>query len=168
MSVKIGINPITWTNDDFPELGGDTPVEVCLAETSQAGYRGTELGGKFPRDSEALNAVLSAHGLELVAGWYDGRILERSIEDEFEAILPHLTLLRDSAPSMWSMPTPRADAMTASSSRFQHGRNWNSTSGPPTAARSPVCPNASPISACAWPFIITWARLSRPTLRSTC
>ena len=95
MSVKIGINPITWTNDDFPELGGDTPLEVCLAETSQAGYRGTELGGKFPRDSKALRAVLSAHGLELVAGWYDGRILERSIEDEFAAILPHLTLLRD-------------------------------------------------------------------------
>ena len=26
MSVKIGINPITWTNDDVPELGGDTPA----------------------------------------------------------------------------------------------------------------------------------------------
>lgn len=95
MSVKIGINPITWTNDDVPELGGDTPLEVCLAETAQAGYRGTELGGKFPRDGKALGAVLAAHGLELVSGWYDGRILDRSIDDEFAAILPHLTLLRD-------------------------------------------------------------------------
>ena len=31
MSVRIGINPITWTNDDMPELGGDTPVDTCLS-----------------------------------------------------------------------------------------------------------------------------------------
>ena len=95
MSVKIGINPITWTNDDVPSLGGDTPLEQCLAETRQAGYRGTELGGKFPRTVDALRAVLTAHDLELVSGWYDGRILERDVDAEFEAVMPHLTLLRD-------------------------------------------------------------------------
>jgi inosose dehydratase len=95
MSVKIGINPITWTNDDVPALGGDTPLEICLLETRAAGFRGTELGGKFPRDSAALAAVLGSHGLELVSGWYDGRILEREVEAEFDAVLPHLTLLRD-------------------------------------------------------------------------
>ncbi|WP_448949969.1 myo-inosose-2 dehydratase [Labrys neptuniae] len=95
MSVKIGINPITWSNDDVPSLGGDTPLETCLAETRLAGYRGTELGGKFPRRSQELRPILAARGLELVSGWYDGRILEREVEQEFEAILPHLTLLRD-------------------------------------------------------------------------
>ncbi len=95
MAVRIGINPITWTNDDVPALGGDTPLEVCLAETRQAGYQGTELGGKFPRQSSVLGSILDGYGLELVSGWYDGRILEKEIEDEFEAILPHLTLLRN-------------------------------------------------------------------------
>lgn len=95
MSVKIGINPITWTNDDVPELGGDTPLETCLSETRQAGYAGTELGGKFPRRSRELGPILSGYGLELVSGWYDGRILEKEIDEEFDAILPHLTLLRD-------------------------------------------------------------------------
>ena len=95
MAVRIGINPITWTNDDVPELGGDTPLEVCLSETAQAGYAGTELGGKFPRASKDLAAVLGSHGLELVSGWYDGRICEKEVEEEFDAILPHLTLLRD-------------------------------------------------------------------------
>jgi inosose dehydratase len=95
MSVRIGINPITWSNDDVPSLGGDTPLEVCLTETRQAGFRGTELGGKFPRESGALRAALDAHGLELVSGWYDGRILEREVAAEFEAVLPHLALLRD-------------------------------------------------------------------------
>ncbi len=95
MSVKIGINPITWTNDDVPELGGDTPLETCLAETREAGFLGTELGGKFPRQAPALAEVLSRHGLQLVSGWWDGRMLEREVDAEFEAVLPHLTLLRD-------------------------------------------------------------------------
>lgn len=95
MSIRIAINPITWTNDDVPELGGDTPLEVCLAETALAGYSGTELGGKFPRTSEKLGPLLAAHGLKLASGWFDGRILDREVKEEFEAIRPHLTLLRD-------------------------------------------------------------------------
>lgn len=112
MSIKIGINPITWTNDDVPELGGDTPLDVCLSETKQAGYRGTELGSKFPRDSQALAAVLARHRLELVSGWYDGRILDRPVEEEFAAILPHLTLLRDGG---------AAHVVYADTSRGRHG-----------------------------------------------
>jgi inosose dehydratase len=95
MSVKIGINPITWTNDDVPELGGDTPLETCLSETREAGYLGTELGGKFPRQASALAQALSIHNLELVSGWWDGRMLERDVDAEFDAVLPHLALLRD-------------------------------------------------------------------------
>lgn len=95
MSVRLGINPITWTNDDVPELGGDTPLETCLRETREAGFLGTEMGGKFPRRSEDLRAALAPHDLQLISGWYDGRILEREVEAEFDAVLPHLTLLRD-------------------------------------------------------------------------
>jgi len=95
MAVEIGINPITWTNDDMPELGGDIPLETCLAETREAGYRGTELGGKFPRTAAALGPILACHDLKLVSGWYDGRMLERDVAEEFAAVLPHLTLLRD-------------------------------------------------------------------------
>ena len=95
MSVRLGINPITWTNDDVPELGGDTPLEICLAETRLAGFAGTELGGKFPRESAELRSILERHGLDLVSGWYDGRILEREVMEEWDAVLPHLTLLRD-------------------------------------------------------------------------
>src|SRR3984957_9635238 len=93
--VEIGINPITWTNDDMPELGGDIPLETCLAETREAGYSGTELGGKFPRTSSTLAPILVRHHLRLVSGWYDGRILEHDVAQEFAAIEPDLPLLRD-------------------------------------------------------------------------
>src|SRR6266542_2896793 len=94
MAVSIGINPITWSNDDMPELGGDIPLETCLAETREAGYSGIELGGKFPRSAAELGPILSRHRLKLISGWSDGRIFERGAA-EFAAIEPHLTLLRD-------------------------------------------------------------------------
>ena len=50
MSVKLGIAPIAWSNDDMPELGGDTTLEKCLSEASQAGFVGIESGGKFPKN----------------------------------------------------------------------------------------------------------------------
>jgi inosose dehydratase len=95
MAVELGINPITWSNDDMPELGGDIPLETCLAETHAAGYSGTELGGKFPRVSGELGPILASHHLKLVSGWFDGRIFERDVAEEFAAAEPHLTLLRD-------------------------------------------------------------------------
>ena len=126
-TVRIGINPITWTNDDVPELGGDTPLETCLAETKLAGYAGTELGGKFPRDSAVLGPILQRHGLALVSGWYDGRCAEKEVDAEFEAILPHLTLLRD----LGSTKVVYADT-----SLGRHGAIW----GP--ISQRPVLPAA--------------------------
>lgn len=94
MSVRLGINPLTWTNDDMPSLGGDTPLEVCLAEGKQAGFSGFELGHKFPRDPAVLGPILESHGLALVSGWYSSELLTRSAEEEIEALKPHLHLLK--------------------------------------------------------------------------
>ena len=93
--VKIGINPLSWSNDDLPSLGGETPLETALSEGARIGYQGFELGNKFPRESAALRAVLSRHGLELVSGWYSGRLARRSVDEEITAVGPHLELLAD-------------------------------------------------------------------------
>ncbi len=92
--VRIGINPLTWTNDDLPELGEENSLETCLSEAKLAGYEGVELGRKFPRDPAVLGPTLEKHGLNLVSGWYSARLLERSVEDEIRAMRPHATLLK--------------------------------------------------------------------------
>lgn len=94
MSVRIGINPLTWTNDDLPALGAQTPLSVCLSEGKQAGYAGFELGNKFPRTTKALGDVLEEHQLALISGWFSGQLLTQSIEEEIVAITPHLNLLK--------------------------------------------------------------------------
>ncbi len=93
MVVRIGTNPIAWSNDDLPELGGETPLETCLAQAREAGYEGIELGNKFPRDPAVLAPILERHGLALVSGWYSAALLTRSAEDEIRAMQPHLNLL---------------------------------------------------------------------------
>lgn len=122
MSVRIGINPITWTNDDVPELGGDTPLETCLAETRQAGYAGTELGGKFPRQAAVLKPIMERFGLKVVSGWYDGRCGEKDVAAEMDAIGPHLQLLKDMG---------SAHVVYADTSRGRHGAIWGPISQRP-------------------------------------
>ncbi len=94
-TIQIGINPLTWSNDDMPSLGGETPLDLCLKESRDAGFSGVELGNKFPRDPAVLQAVLEKYGLCLVSGWYGSRLLERRTETEVENLQPHLTLLKE-------------------------------------------------------------------------
>lgn len=94
MSVRIGANPIGWSNDDMRELGGDTPLETCLAEAREAGFEGMELGHKFPREPAALKAALAPFGLACISGWYSAELLRRAAAAELQALRPHLDLLK--------------------------------------------------------------------------
>src|SRR3982751_4515313 len=94
MTVKLGTNPIAWTNDDMPELGGETPLETCLEEAALAGFKGIEKGGKFPDDAAAVQAVVGRYGLELVSGWHSGDLRTRSVGAEIAAMRPHFELLK--------------------------------------------------------------------------
>ncbi len=93
MSIRLGINPLTWTIDDLPEVGGETSLETCLTEARAAGFEGVELGCKFPRTAPELEAALAPHGLALVSGWYSSALLERDAAAEFEAMRAHRELL---------------------------------------------------------------------------
>jgi inosose dehydratase len=94
MSIRWGVSPIAWANDDMPELGGDTPLETILGEIRDVGFEGVELGGKFPREPAALKAALAPYGLDCVGGWYSGNLLVRDAEAEIAALQDHLKLLK--------------------------------------------------------------------------
>lgn len=94
-NVKIGINPISWSNDDLPSLGGETPLSTALTEGREIGYQGFELGNKFPREPAALRELMTSYGLDVVSGWYSGRLAERSVQEEIAAVASHLRLLAE-------------------------------------------------------------------------
>jgi myo-inosose-2 dehydratase len=94
MMIRIGANPIGWSNDDMLELGGETPLETCLSEAAEIGFQGMELGNKFPREAGALNAALAPFKLACISGWYSAELLLRDAKAEMAALRPHLDLLR--------------------------------------------------------------------------
>tara|TARA_Y100000746_G_scaffold72491_1_gene60548 strand:- start:1416 stop:2318 length:903 start_codon:yes stop_codon:yes gene_type:complete len=95
MSVKLGIAPIAWSNDDMPELGGETSLEQCLDEASQAGFIGIESGGKFPKTSKELLPKLNNYNLNLCSGWYGGNLRQNSTNEEKQLIRGQLDLFKD-------------------------------------------------------------------------
>jgi inosose dehydratase len=95
MSVlQLAISPLTWTNDDMSDLGGTIPLETCLSEMALAGFTGTELGTKYPRDAATLLPILAQHGLKLASGWCSGNLVAQDAEAEWKAIAPHVALLQ--------------------------------------------------------------------------
>jgi inosose dehydratase len=93
-NVRIGINPLSWMNDDLPALGGETALETALAEGKEIGYEGFELGNKFPKDGPALKAKLDSFGLACVSGWYSGFLAEDSVAAEVERCKAHMSKLQ--------------------------------------------------------------------------
>jgi inosose dehydratase len=93
-NVRIGVNPLSWMNDDLPSLGGETPLETALAEGREIGYEGFELGNKFPKDGPGLKAKLDEFGLACVSGWYSGFLGEDTVDKETERCRAHMEKLR--------------------------------------------------------------------------
>ncbi len=101
-NVRIGINPISWMNDDLHSLGGETLLDTALEEGKAIGYEGFELGNKFPKDGPSLKAKLDAFGLACVSGWYSGLLAElepgqtgeQALQAEFERCAPHMRKLQ--------------------------------------------------------------------------
>ena len=95
MSIKLGVAPIAWSNDDMPELGGETTLEQCLNEARKAGFTGIESGGKFPKNSDELIPKLNKENLSLCSGWYGAQLLVNTAKDEFSLMKNQLKLFKD-------------------------------------------------------------------------
>jgi len=101
-NVQIGINPLSWMNDDLPSLGGETPLATALREGNEIGYAGFELGNKFPKDGPGLKAKLNEFGLACVSGWYSGFLAElepgqnnaQAVAAEIERCKAHMSKLQ--------------------------------------------------------------------------
>jgi len=94
-NIKLGVQPIIWSNDDFHDLGGEITLEDCLTEMREAGYAGTELGHKFPKESKVLREVLNKYNLKLVSGWHSSYIAAKNFKDETKDYRKHLQFLKE-------------------------------------------------------------------------
>ncbi|MCY1127912.1 myo-inosose-2 dehydratase [Frigidibacter sp. RF13] len=92
--ILFGTNPIAWSNDDDPSIGGHISLDECLDDCVKIGFDGIEKGNKFPKDVTGLKAVLEPRGLRFVSGWHSLNLLVNDIETEKRAMQPFLDLLK--------------------------------------------------------------------------
>src|SRR5208337_457642 len=92
-SVRLGIAPIAWTNDDLPELGGNNTFEQCISEMALAGYEGSEVGNKYPRDPQVLKKYLEPRGLTICNAWFSSFLTTRPYEEVEKAFTAHRDFL---------------------------------------------------------------------------
>ena len=91
--VKLGIAPIAWTNDDMPDLGKENTFEQCVSEMALAGFTGSEVGNKYPKDPEVLKKALDLRGVEICNQWFSSFLITKpfeEVEKEFRAQLAFL------------------------------------------------------------------------------
>lgn len=91
--VKLGIAPIAWTNDDMPDLGKENTFEQCVSEMALAGFTGSEVGNKYPKDLEVLKKALELRGVEICNQWFSSFLITKpfeEVEKEFRAQLAFL------------------------------------------------------------------------------
>ena len=91
--VKLGIAPIAWTNDDLPDLGAENTFEQCVSEMALAGYTGSEVGNKYPKDPKELKKALDLRGMEICNQWFSSFLITKpfeEVEKEFRSQLEYL------------------------------------------------------------------------------
>ena len=92
-NVKLGIAPIAWTNDDMPDLGKENTFEQCISEMALAGFKGSEVGNKYPRDVEVLKKSLELRDMEIASAWFSAFLTTKPYEETEKAFIEHRDFL---------------------------------------------------------------------------
>ena len=87
--VKLAIAPIGWTNDDMPDLGGENTFEQCVSEMALAGFKGSEIGNKYPKDTAVLKHKLDVRGLSICNAWFSTLFLSEPYEVTVKNFIAH-------------------------------------------------------------------------------
>lgn len=91
--VKLGIAPIAWTNDDMPDLGKENTFEQCVSEMALAGFTGSEVGNKYPKDVDVLKKALNLRGIEICNAWFSTFLISKPYEETEREFEKHVAFL---------------------------------------------------------------------------
>lgn len=91
--VRLGIAPIAWTNDDMPELGAENSFEQCVSEMALAGFTGSEVGNKYPKDPAVLRRYLDIRGIQICNAWFSTFFTTGERSETIEGFIKHRDFL---------------------------------------------------------------------------
>lgn len=91
--VKLGIAPIAWTNDDLPELGKENTFEQCVSEMALSGFTGSEVGGKYPKDTRVLKKALDLRNIQICNAWFSTFFTTKPEQETIDEFIKHRDFL---------------------------------------------------------------------------
>ena len=91
--VKLGIAPIAWTNDDLPSLGKENTFAQCVSEMALAGFTGSEVGCKYPKDPAVLKEKLALRGIQICNAWFSTFFADGKEDETINEFLTHMNFL---------------------------------------------------------------------------
>lgn len=91
--IQLAIAPIAWTNDDLPDLGKENTFEQCISEMELAGFKGTEIGNKYPKDPDILKHYLNLRNLKVASAWFSAYLTTKPFEETESAFIKHRDFL---------------------------------------------------------------------------
>ena len=112
MTVRIGINPISWMNDDLPALGGETALETALSLR--------------PNSLDHERAVLSGGPLGIMAACMDVVVPYMHERKQFDTPIGEFQLMQGKVAdlySTWSACRAYAYAVGQACDRIDHARS---------------------------------------------
>ncbi|MGB1155864.1 MAG: myo-inosose-2 dehydratase [Alphaproteobacteria bacterium] len=151
MTIKIGISPIAWQNDDLPDLTAAYSMEQALEESREIGYTGVERGQRMPKDTEGLKAYLDKYDIALCGGWCSGASLVNDFDAEVAAISAQVeqfkaldapcivyaecsnTIQGEQAVPVNDRPTLSRDEIRTYAAKLSEVAKWSNDQGMPVA-----------------------------------
>jgi len=91
--VRLAIAPIAWTNDDLPDLGRENTFEQCISEMALAGFEGSEVGNKYPKDPAVLKRALDLRHLQICNAWFSSYLTTQPYAEVEKAFVAHRDFL---------------------------------------------------------------------------
>ena len=151
MTIKIGISPIAWQNDDLPDITAAYSMEQALEESREIGYTGVERGQRMPKDTDGLKAYLDKYDIALCGGWCSGSTLVNDFDDEVATIREQVaqfkaldapcivyaecsnTVQGDQSVPVNDRPTLSRDDIRAYAVKLSEVAKWSTDQGMPVA-----------------------------------
>lgn len=151
MTIKIGISPIAWQNDDLPDITAAYSMEQALEESREIGYTGVERGQRMPKDTDGLKAYLDKYDIALCGGWCSGSTLVNDFDDEVATIREQVaqfkaldapcivyaecsnTIQGDQSVPVNDRPTLSRDDIRAYAVKLSEVAKWSTDQGMPVA-----------------------------------
>ena len=77
----------------MPELGATNTFEQCISEMALAGFKGTEIGNKYPKEIHELKKAFDLRDLEIASAWFSAYLTTEPYEKTEKRFKEHRDFL---------------------------------------------------------------------------